>query len=231
VERSSPSVERAEGGRAPRIGARFSVALSIAASGALFLAFLAVTALVTRGMTDAFDARLLLWVQAHLLDPLVWLWQAVSWPGYAPQSYGIAAMMLYLGWGYAGRRGLLLVLLALASQLLGTVVKHLVQRPRPTPEAARVIGEVAHSASYPSGHVLTYTVILGIVALLIRDALPASGWARRRDRALCALFVALIVLVGPSRVALGQHWPMDVVGAYLLGGAALALLARWRRPA
>jgi membrane-associated phospholipid phosphatase len=202
---------------------------SVATSAVFFLTFLIVTALVKRGVTDAFDARLLQWTQAHLLDRLVWLWRAVSWPGYAPQSLGVAAIMLYLGWGYAGRRGLLLVLLALASQLLGTVVKHLIGRPRPTPEAARVIGDIAHSASYPSGHVLTYTVVLGVAALLIRDALPASGWARRRGRALCALFVALIVLVGPARIALGQHWPMDVVGAYLLGGAALALLTRWRR--
>ena len=95
----------------------------------------------------------------------------------------------------------------------------------------RITGDIAHSASYPSGHVLTYTVILSLVTLLIRDALPAGRWARRRDQTLCALCIALVVLVGPSRVALGQHWPMDVLGAYLLGGAMLALLARWRRPA
>jgi undecaprenyl-diphosphatase len=199
-------------------------------SAVLFGGFVGVTVAVMRGGTDTFDARLLQWVQAHLLDRWQWLWEAVSWPGYAPQSYGVAAIMVYLGWGYAGRRGLILTLIALLSQPLGTVVKHVVARPRPTPEAARVIGDVAQSASYPSGHVLTYTVTLGLMILLIRDALPAGGWVRRRDRGLGALFLALILLVGPARIALGQHWPMDVVGAYLLGGAALALLAGWRRP-
>jgi membrane-associated phospholipid phosphatase len=212
----------------PRRGAASPL---IAVGIILFLAFVVVTVLVKRGTTETLDARLLQWAQTHLLDHWTRFWQAVSWPGYAPQSFGVAAIMVYLGWGYAGRRGLTLTLIALASQLLGTVLKHLVNHPRPTPESARIIGDIAHSASYPSGHVLTYTVILGLVALLIHDASPRGVWERRRDRALYGFFIALIVLVGPARVALGQHWPMDVAGAYLLGGATLALLARWRRPA
>jgi undecaprenyl-diphosphatase len=207
-------------------GARYLIV-----SVALFLAFLVVTIVVRQGGTQTFDARLLQWVQAHLRPHGVGFWEVVSWPGYTPQSVGVAAVMIYLGWGYAGRRGLVLMLIALTSQLLGTIVKGIVQRPRPTPEEAQITGPIAGSFSYPSGHVLTYTIVLGLMMLFILDALPACGWARRRDQALCALCLALIVLIGPSRVTLGQHWPMDVVGAYLLGGAVLALLARWRRPA
>jgi CRISPR-associated Cas5-like protein len=203
---------------------------SVAVSAALFVAFIAVTVVVAQGWKDVFDARLLQWVQGHLRSPLVPFWEAVSWPGYAPESFGVAAIAVYLGWGYAGRRGLILMLTALTAQGLGTIVKDLVARPRPTPESALVTGPLMHSFSYPSGHVVTYTAILGLLALLIVDALPAGGWVRRRDQALCALCVALIVFVGPSRVALGQHWPMDALGGYLLGGTLLALLARWRRP-
>jgi undecaprenyl-diphosphatase len=196
----------------------------------LAAAFAIVTFLVSRGATDRFDSALLLWMQAHLLPYAAWFWEIVSWPGYAPQSYGVALLFLLLGWQYAGRRGVVVMLLALLTSPLGSIIKHLVGRPRPTPEQAQVIGQIPTSAAYPSGHVLTYTVVCGLLILLIRDALPlpAGRRGRRSERALCGILAASIVLIGPSRVALGDHWPTDVLGAYLLGGALLALLARWR---
>jgi len=187
-----------------------------------------VTLLVARGATDRFDDMLLRWVQAHLLPHTAWLWEAVSWPGYAPQSFGMAALLVLLGWWNGRGRGLALMLLAVLSSPIGSVIKHLIDRPRPTPEQAQVIGQIPTSGAYPSGHVLTYTVLCGLLIALVRDALPEGRWERRRDGALCGILAALILLVGPARVALGHHWPTDVFGAYLLGGALLALLVRWR---
>jgi membrane-associated phospholipid phosphatase len=195
---------------------------------ALLAAFAALTLLVSRGATDRFDGAVLRWVQGHLLPHAAWFWEIVSWPGYAPQSYGVALLFVLLGWQYAGRWGAVVMLLALLASPLGSVLKVLIGRPRPTPEQARVIGKIATSAAYPSGHVLTYTVVCGLLFLLIRDALPVGRRERRSDGTVCGILAASIVLVGPSRVALGDHWPTDVLGAYLLGGALLTLLARRR---
>jgi membrane-associated phospholipid phosphatase len=195
---------------------------------ALFAGFAVVTVSVARGATDRFDDRLLRWVQAHLLPHTSRLWEAISWPGYAPQSYGMAALFVLFSWWYGGRRGLALMLLAVLSSPIGSAIKHLIDRPRPTPEQAQVIGQISTSASYPSGHVLTYMVLCGLLIALMRDALPEGRWGRRREGALRGILALLILLVGPARVALGHHWPADVLGAYLLGGALLTLLLRWR---
>lgn len=194
----------------------------------LLVAFAVVTLLVWRGATDRFDAMLLPRVQAALLPHRAWFWGAISWPGYGPQSLGVAGVFVYLAWRYRGRRGALLMLAALVSSPLGSSIKHLIARPRPTPEQAEVVGQFITSFAYPSGHVLTYTVTCGLLVLLIRDALPAGGWERRREEMICGILAALVLVVGPSRMALGDHWPTDVFGAYLLGGALLTLLAPWR---
>ena len=43
--------------------------------------------------------------------------------------------------------------------------------------------------------------------------------------ALLTTSAAFVVLIGPSRVYLGDHWASDVLGAYLIGGVVLGLTA------
>jgi undecaprenyl-diphosphatase len=102
-------------------------------------------------------------------------------------------------------------------QLIGTIVKSVVARPRPPADSA-LIGLPATYA-FPSGHALAAMLLYGVVAfLLIR--------AQRRAWAKVAIGIAaglLIAGIGVSRVYLGVHWPTDVAAAWLLGGAWLSL--------
>jgi len=41
--------------------------------------------------------------------------------------------------------------------------------------------------------------------------------------ALLITSAAFVVLIGPSRIYLGDHWASDVLGAYLIGEALLGL--------
>jgi membrane-associated phospholipid phosphatase len=73
----------------------------------------------------------------------------------------------------------------------------------------------ASAASFPSGHLLSGTVMYGLLAAL----LLGSG-ARGGVRALgVTLLLLVIVGIGLSRLYLGVHWPSD-----LLGSLALALM-------
>lgn len=157
--------------------------------------------------------------QAYDWEALTGLMYVVSLPGYAPWSAltvgaGVALVALLLSW----REGLYLLAVTALQGLLNAAIKAAIGRPRPVEDLVEVFAPV-HGFSFPSGHVMFYTVFFGFLAFLV--------WARLRPSLLRALLlvplVALVALVGPSRIILGAHWLSDVVAAYLLGALVLAL--------
>jgi undecaprenyl-diphosphatase len=151
------------------------------------------------------------------------LMRLISWPGYSPQSMIVTlliALVLYL---YGLRWESVTALLAsLFSGLTNQLVKILIQRPRPSVNSV----DVFESYSFPSGHVMFYTILFGFLWYLAYTLLKPS-WQRSL---LLGLFGVLVLGVGVSRIYLGQHWASDVLGAYLLGGLMLAgiiLLYQW----
>jgi undecaprenyl-diphosphatase len=73
--------------------------------------------------------------------------------------------------------------------------------------------------SFPSGHAFGSVAFYGLLAYLATKYLPAPwSWIA------AALLVVLIVAIGLSRVYLGAHYPTDVLGGWILGGFALALI-------
>src|SRR5207248_4586952 len=117
--------------------------------------------------------------------------------------------------------------LALAISVVNSALKLVAHRARPTAgtDGLRVYGHIG-GGSFPSGHVLTYVLFCGFLTYLAYTLLERGALRR----ALLTLLVGLIVLVGPSRVYLGQHWFTDVLASYFLGTALLlALLAGYRR--
>lgn len=112
----------------------------------------------------------------------------------------------------------LVVAVALVAMSLGTdLVKVIVARPRP-PGANPALFS---GYSFPSGHALQSTVVYGLTALIAwhgRHSTPA--WA-----GIAVIASALALLVGLSRVALGVHYPSDVVGGWAAGIAIVACLA------
>lgn len=103
--------------------------------------------------------------------------------------------------------------------LLGVLIKTLVQRSRPTADLVNVFWAV-DGYSFPSGHVLFFTAFLGFLIFLLYTLAPRSWW---RTAGMVLLAVP-IVLISVSRIYLGQHWPSDTLGAYLLATLWLVLM-------
>lgn len=105
------------------------------------------------------------------------------------------------------------LLLMLAASLGGTawtfLLKELFSRERPRAFAE----EIVSATSFPSGH-----SSLSAVVYLTLAALSARLVERRTVRAYVVAAAALVTgLVGLSRVALGVHYPSDVLAGWTLG--------------
>jgi len=111
--------------------------------------------------------------------------------------------------------------------LLGAVVmvvilrtfKGLFSLPRPLavlPEdLVTVIGPGHRRSAFPSGHAATMALFAGV-------------WALNTTRRLAPwLALGLAVLVGVSRIAVGVHWPSDVLAGLALGWASAWIGLRW----
>ena len=94
--------------------------------------------------------------------------------------------------------------------VLVVVLKNTFMRPRPTIVPSMYELE---SWSFPSGHATTAAVVYLTLGILI------ARFVSRRRLALYALGTAffLTVLVGLTRVALGVHYPTDVLGGWTIG--------------
>jgi undecaprenyl-diphosphatase len=117
------------------------------------------------------------------------------------------------------RREALVVIGILAAVTAGSeAIKQLVARPRPPGFNNTELGIVY---SYPSGHVLEAVTIYGIIAVLVwRSSLPQAIRI-----AVPIVFTAIIILVAIARVAVGAHYPSDVLAGLLAGIGFVALFA------
>ncbi|MHA7279713.1 phosphatase PAP2 family protein [Arthrobacter sp. MDT2-2] len=113
---------------------------------------------------------------------------------------------------------ILLPAAAFGSLLMTVAGKDAIGRLRPPLELA--VPPYESSPSFPSGHSLNAVVIAGIVAYLL-----VLRQHRKRTRALTIVLAVLFAAtMGLSRVYLGHHWLTDVLVAWTLGVAWLAVV-------
>ncbi|MGC8500289.1 MAG: phosphatase PAP2 family protein [Leptospirillia bacterium] len=112
------------------------------------------------------------------------------------------------------------------SFIIGTLLKHLVHRDRPLAAlhariddhqaTVHVLGPSLYANSFPSGH--TFTVFS--TASLFAGLYPG----------LAIPLYTVATLTGLSRIYVGAHFPLDVLGGALIGLLSTAIVRRWIIP-
>jgi len=201
-----------------RLGIEWLVGLGLIAGLTLCFGWLAEE--VIEGDTAAFDRHVLLLFRQpgelqHLVGP-AWLPETLrdltSLGSTVVLGFVVLLVVTYLALARNWRAAAIVLAAVLGGQLLSSVLKLAFGRPRPTliPNAPEVF-----TASFPSAHaMLSAVTYLTLGALLTRID---RRLATRRFYIVTA--VILTVMVGISRVALGVHWPTDVLAGWCIGSA------------
>jgi membrane-associated phospholipid phosphatase len=201
------------------------------AAGLLAWGALLAMAVTTEGLAED-DRPVLSWLASHRSSAVTPLMEFVSSSTVAVLvPVAVIATMLTIGVVEGSWCPLATVLLTFGgASLVSLGLKSIVQRARPS--STVMLGDPATGWSFPSGHTLLTSALLGAVVLI--------GWRRSSSGTVRAVTVvtaaAAALLMGFSRMYLGDHWLTDVLASYALAVSVLAGTAvvvggqRWFRP-
>jgi membrane-associated phospholipid phosphatase len=161
-------------------------------------------------MSQTFDwgVRLILWLQ-HFSPVLDWPFRAFTLLG---EEDVLMLLLPLFFWCYNRRVGARLAMLFLFSSYINCWAKVLLSLPRPF-EYSSLVRQLYPVTGYgfPSGHTQSSVVIWGYLAAVLR-------------RTWFWILAALLMGLGPlSRLFLGLHFPIDLLGGYAIGGVLLLL--------
>lgn len=147
--------------------------------------------------------------------------QWISSTAKSPWNLVLLALTVGFSWRLAGWRAALLALSSFAGMwFLGKGLGQLIGRPRPSPDLIHVADRLS-GYSFPSIFALVYASTLGFLAVLFW--IKASGLLRMAVVIVCCV---LLLMGWAARIALGAHWPSDVMLSYLIGVLWAGLLIR-----
>lgn len=192
----------------------------------LIAGFILLSFLVYKFPPSFVDLKFSLEIQEHHNLTLDHLMAFVSWFGTMPASAIMVLSTALVFFLFNCRREAVFTLLTMSSGLISTVIKLLIDRPRPTEDLVRII-EITRQQSFPSGHTLFYVVFFGFLIIVMENLKSIHRYVRIVVIVISSL---MILLVPFSRIYLGAHWFTDVLGGAMLGILCLFVLGYFYLP-
>jgi undecaprenyl-diphosphatase len=163
---------------------------------------------VVEGESRRFDRAVLLWINSHSpewLDGPMLLATTLGYYWVVVPLLAVSVLVFYLGgWRLSA---VLLFVSTVGSFMLTTVLKAVFERSRPDLIDS---GYTATFYSFPSGHATVAAGFYGALTLVVAYRLRGPArWG------VVAFGVALVLLIGFSRLYLGVHYPTDVLAGFL----------------
>jgi undecaprenyl-diphosphatase len=208
-----------------RIGTRAALLLTLAVGALIALGLSFVASRVYDSVTESdgiagLDQPILqtaIQARSPALDVIVTGYTDIAGPIGMP-IIAVAAILILSLRRRSWTPAILIASAGVGSLIMTIAGKDVIDRVRPP--LAEAVPPYEYSASFPSGHTLNAVAVVGTIAylLILRQT---STVARALTVAGAALFP---LTIGLSRVFLGHHWFTDVLAAWLLGAAWLALV-------
>jgi membrane-associated phospholipid phosphatase len=200
-------------------------AWSVSLSGLSALSFVSLAEELREDELGAFDAAVTLWF-IELRGRFDGLMLFLTHSGGAwGMTFLCTACVLLLASVGSRREARFLAACGIGAFFLSSGLKLLFARARPDPSALYLI-DVPGSFSFPSGHALGSTCVVGGLAVVGVALVRRFRW-----RAAVGVPALVYVLgVAASRVYFGVHFPSDVIGGMLAGSAWVAAMTGWFYP-
>lgn len=140
---------------------------------------------------------------------------------YGRETFWILAVLLLFIFGKkTGKKTALVISVSMIVLIpVGIVAKELIERPRPVIPETNFLIAVDSEYTFPSGHALMVSAGAAIALILFRGSY--------KELTVSILLTIEAALVCFSRVYVGVHYPLDVLGGILLG-VGVSLLFIWK---
>jgi len=160
------------------------------------------------------DAAVEARIHGHVSPLQIRAFEVVSWLGSLPLMIALLlCVAAFLGWKRNWLEMATWITLIAGTLGLSVALKIMVPRPRPPGFLAMIPND-----SFASGHAMIALAGYGMLVHLLNRSHSGDG----AGPGITAAWIILVVVIGLSRLCLGDHYASDILAGYAAGGLCLS---------